>query len=418
MGEYNQIITYPRFLRFLILIAEKTFDVSLLMYFCAFLIFNNEQIDITSFDSLIRLTSTLLLFSSGLFLVLFHKGRYLPKIQYFFTYFIFVAYAFSSCLWARDTENVFSLLTSLIRILLLAFMIPARVKTIRDCNAIFNVYIIAILIKAVVLFFMMYALYGDDLISHRFGNNFGYNPNDTAVACICAICFLIYYLFDENNKINFSVELICILLLVVVIFLTQSKKGILGLFALPIMYMYFIRMPFKKYIPLFVALLVCVIAIVSSGILEESIEGGFERISNMLNEESSKDDSTIMREKLVRSAIELWKTHPIFGAGLNNFAIYFGESRDYYSHNNYTEILSGLGLIGFALYYIPIYVYTIRIRRNWKFPLAQSLKTLVIILLILDIGNVSYQSFSIQIIYVLLATCPYFYRKNRVNNAV
>lgn len=73
---------------------------------------------------------------------------------------------------------------------------------------------------------------------------------------------------------------------------------------------------------------------------------------------------------------------------------YFGDKygRYLYSHNNYTEILSSLGIIGFVIYY-GWYLNELMKYKNirnrecdmWKFTLL-----FIIVTLILDYGTVSF----------------------------
>ncbi len=47
--------------------------------------------------------------------------------------------------------------------------------------------------------------------------------------------------------------------------------------------------------------------------------------------------------------MKFFSNHPIIGTGLNTFIVQ--DSTHHYSHNNYIEILVGLGIIGFFIYY-------------------------------------------------------------------
>jgi O-antigen ligase len=74
------------------------------------------------------------------------------------------------------------------------------------------------------------------------------------------------------------------------------------------------------------------------------------------------DGSASERRLLIETAGTMFLEKPFLGYGLGSFAFYFGELTGrppgLTSHNNYMELLSGLGIIGFAFYY-SMYTYVI-----------------------------------------------------------
>lgn len=388
-------------------IVEVVFDISLLLYFCTFLVFNNDFLgNVTPFDSLFRNVSTVMLFLSGSYLAGCQFGVVRFKLLYFKSFSLFVLFGLLSTIWAEEVEQSFIIIPSLVRILILSVFLAARIKDKTDFRILFNIYIISLLIKIVFVGQMMYGYYGSDMIGIRFGQNFGYNPNDTAVMCVCAIAFLMLYIIEDKNYFGRLVEIAVVLFLIGTVLLTESKKGFVGIILLPIFYSLFNYKIFKKNISAIIITIIIMLVFISSAFFTELSEGALERMDN-----SMSDGSTIMREKLIYLAIDLWKDNPIIGIGINNFALHSGVSIGYYSHNNYTEILSGLGIIGFLLYYIPIVRFMHKIKRKWESPISSissMIKSLVLVLFILDVGNVSYFSFPIQVIYILLSICAYY----------
>ena len=75
---------------------------------------------------------------------------------------------------------------------------------------------------------------------------------------------------------------------------------------------------------------------------------------------SNEDGSMNEREILRMLSIKAWKEKPIVGHGLHSFRYYslLHNGPYLYSHCNYTELLSTLGIIGFLLYY-SAYIYLI-----------------------------------------------------------
>ena len=125
------------------------------------------------------------------------------------------------------------------------------------------------------------------------------------------------------------------------------------------------------------------------------------------------DSSYETRAQMIQQGIDLWLKSPIFGNGLDSFRSLSGQ--DTYSHNNYVELLCGLGLVGTLLFY-AIYVNVV-IRAARARPVLKYYSWVFILMLLLaDIGYVSYKSKqSIMILMVLtaLATSRYALKQHR-----
>lgn len=117
-------------------------------------------------------------------------------------------------------------------------------------------------------------------------------------------------------------------------------------------------------------------------------------ISTMFGNNSS-DGSLIEREKFKDLAMELIKQRPIFGYGIHGYA-YFNlmyNGQLVYSHDNFLEILSCYGIIGFIIYYYAFIKnlthYKIFIKNN-KEEIGSFLFSYVIIILLLESTSISY----------------------------
>ena len=124
----------------------------------------------------------------------------------------------------------------------------------------------------------------------------------------------------------------------------------------------------------------------------------------------------MIRMSLAQLGIQLFQQHPIIGIGIDNPRLYtygvVGET--YYLHNNFVEILSSGGVIGAVLYYwiyVRLIISYIK-RRNFDDPQYCFCLVLLILLLIMDYGMVSYYSKSTYIFLLLLVQ---FEGKLRIN---
>lgn len=133
--------------------------------------------------------------------------------------------------------------------------------------------------------------------------------------------------------------------------------------------------------------------------LKESVLYRFTSLSG-----HEKDTSTELREGYTNLAINIWLQSPLIGVGINNFAVLNTLSQGSYSHNNYAELLAGVGIVGFLLYYYPLYRL---VKKKCNNSIQRMLRIVVIVMLFLEVGGVTYSSFSIQIVYALFAICQY-----------
>lgn len=106
------------------------------------------------------------------------------------------------------------------------------------------------------------------------------------------------------------------------------------------------------------------------------------------------DGSTLLRQKYIDIGMDVFAQHKLTGIGLDNSRFYIQTitSHNTYLHNNFVELLCDVGLIGFALYYLPhliIVVTMLRNRKSWL-NIDKLIFTMEIILLMLDYGRVSY----------------------------
>lgn len=65
----------------------------------------------------------------------------------------------------------------------------------------------------------------------------------------------------------------------------------------------------------------------------------------------STDSSIVVRNRMIDNAIDLFNKRQWFGWGMDYFKGSDQSGLGYYSHNNYLEILSGGGIVGFVIYY-------------------------------------------------------------------
>ena len=146
------------------------------------------------------------------------------------------------------------------------------------------------------------------------------------------------------------------------------------------------------------------------------------RIEGLINTfmygKSRGDASTRERIYLISIALEHWKSRAVFGYGIHSFGEIIKYSSygatNMYTHCNYVELLFGIGVVGVFIYYSLhtwIVITSIKVlRKNIYVQLVMSIITIV---LIIDVGMVSYGDEFIQFIMMMLSSILFLTQKNR-----
>ncbi len=118
--------------------------------------------------------------------------------------------------------------------------------------------------------------------------------------------------------------------------------------------------------------------------------------ANLTIEGADSNSSAGVRFNYIKIGLDYFVNRPIFGYGFSSSGIILMQetSQDTYFHNNFVELLTGGGIIGFVLYYSN-YIYLLyNLIKMRKFGVGQTdiCIILLFILLTIDVGVVSYYS--------------------------
>ena len=138
----------------------------------------------------------------------------------------------------------------------------------------------------------------------------------------------------------------------------------------------------------------------------------FEAMFDYFTGEGS-DGSILLRQRYIAAAKSMFSESPIIGKGMGNYSrileseYYLGN---FYSHNNYWQILSELGLIGFVIYF-SMYAYCSVIFLRAYFVEKRKISVLFItvmaMMMVLDSGIISYSSKYGQLVIAILYCATY-----------
>lgn len=225
--------------------------------------------------------------------------------------------------------------------------------------------------------------------------NYVLNENVFGQISMGISCYLLYW-SKKNNWKTIFINIVAIIMVVLAL-ISGSRKSIISLIIFIIgftMYEYppndILRSIYKIFSVVAVIGLVYVL-IMNVNILYNTVGLRIESFLSIFKGEEA-DGSTITRMKMLEYAKKMFVEKPIFGYGLNTYSHISGFNA--YAHNNYMELLANTGLIGFSIYYLPVFIYLITTFSLWKKRTPDSILPLsiLIVYIINDFFSVSYFS--------------------------
>lgn len=283
-----------------------------------------------------------------------------------FTYLLgwivsFIAFALFSVLWAPSSSNVTALNTTFLQLAFVVFCLTNNIKTNKDIEKILS-YIVISLIYAGLL--LLIKTPTDVWGTERIGDEIGLHSND--VGFRFALGVIISFYFVKFKKLYYY--LIPIVAFIFLVLYSGSRKGLIMVLIGLIACIVYSGEKKSSYKDLLIKVLkVCFAFGVFIGIMYfvmnnetfYSIIGvRMESMFSAFSGESSGDASIVERNYFKEQAWNLFLDNPILGYGHNCFSNYLqliNYSILTYSHNNYLEILSALGIVGFLIYYSMIF---------------------------------------------------------------
>ena len=234
--------------------------------------------------------------------------------------------------------------------------ITVMIMTLRNKDEVISVLCKSCLIAIVIVCSYMVKKGSIKLSNITFGSSFGLelSGNRNTVATIIGL-MLIPVSFLAINEKKYRIIYIAIAIFSSgCMLLTGSKKGIIVLLLI-IMMIFFIDRGAFKYLIFPIVIAFGIYAVFNIPILYNVV--GY-RLKDMfatlgIGTAVTNAQSTNIRSSFISMGLRSMWNHPIFGGGMNYFQ--FINNTRYYSHNNYIELLNNFGILGFSIYYIPIF---------------------------------------------------------------
>lgn len=313
-------------------------------------------------------------------------------------YASFTAFAALSSVWSSYIDSgMASYFLRMVVIVAMITSISIYVDKPEDLERIIKLYITSV----VIIVMMEFATVPfSDWTNGAMGSHFsGSNSNGVAFIVFCAELMAFYEFYSKNKK-GYA---FLVAIFVIFIILSSSRKAMFAALAGPLMFVVFST--YKKNYLLNIIMVFSLAALVFLFIMtdENAYNAIGKRIDSMFNfwfenRTHKVDNSLYMRSYYIDIAKEMFAESPLFGKGMGNFAKIIDN--DYmmagvYSHNNFWQILSELGIVGFAIYY-SMYFYIIIKLAKGAFVNKSRINLLffifMVLLMIIETGLVNYNS--------------------------
>lgn len=169
------------------------------------------------------------------------------------------------------------------------------------------------------------------------------NPNTLGLVFVFAIIAIVF--LSEKTQKYFAVSLAAIAVLFYCIILTGARKMFISAVLFVLFWLLYLalgkkqrRKRLKRWLKFFVIIILVLLLIRKYGtnFLSSAL---YSRIELMRQEGLDS-----IRAKLYIDAFNIWKEHPVFGIGYNQYQLY--SPYHLYSHSTYAETLACCGIIG------------------------------------------------------------------------
>ncbi len=313
-------------------------------------------------------------------------------------YFTFTAFSALSTLWSSYTDaSIASYLLRMVVIIAIVTSISIYVNKPEDIERLMKLYIIS---AVVIIALELSVVPIEDWTKGSLGSNFSSsNPNSVSFVIFCAEMMAFYEFYSKSKK----GYILFVIAFIFFIILTSSRKSAFVAIVGPLLFV--LLSTYKKgYLFNNIAILALAALIIFYVFTDENayhaIGRRFVSMFDFLFDNRSQrvDNSLYMRVYYVDLAKKMFAESPIIGKGMGNYARIIEANYDItavYSHNNYWQILSELGIVGFLIYYSFYFIVIIKLMKNAfvkKSRLSLLFFTFMILLLVLETGLVTYNS--------------------------
>ena len=383
------------------LIIDRLIWLFSLFLFFSFYIFNSNV-----YSRFILLSITI----GILFLLIIRDGL---KIHFYWHSFhtsvlLFALFCLLSCFWSMDP--VYSLIKSSIIFQLLICMSVLYIYFLQKGTI--TPMIDIIMWAGYLISIYSFVFYGIDNVIYivnnagRLDNSFS-NVNSigmlVAFSSIITIYKILFYKFKLYHLL--------LVLNIIIIAAAGSRTGLIS-FIIGVCSIFAIKyLDKKKMFSFFYFILICIIIIIFFKFvltlpLFNNLNDRIESLFYFFTKKDIADGSTLTRMRMFSIGWNQFLQTPLLGIGIGSSEelLSYTIGRRTYLHNNYIELLSGVGIIGTTLYYLMLLLPAIKLFKQRHSKDKNTILCLIVIflLLIIDFGSVSYNTKSTYFYIMML----------------
>lgn len=238
----------------------------------------------------------------------------------------------------------------------------------------------------------------------------GGQPNTPALNLGAAVAFCLYLLKKEKSIIKKIIYILFMILFSATIFLTGSRKILIYIAGIFIMdSLYSSKNMRKNMLKIFTVLVIfffAYIILTQNSVMYHTIGS---RIFTNLSQEESSSERAVLRQ----GAWRYFLSSPLIGNGIDTYKNV--NTYHLYAHNNFLELLCGVGIIGTLLYYSFFVFITIKLWHARQNKLNLLFASVMIMTIIIEWYNVNYLQRGVFFVYAL-AYCQYSIEQRQKNN--
>ena len=309
-------------------------------------------------------------------------------------FLLFILFCYISSVWAKNPERTIGKVYTLIQLFMMSVILFTYLSYAENTEHFMMCLFISGLIGSVYIL----GYYGIEgykkllLEGERVGTEIT-NVNTIGLNMAYTVIIGFYYGYIKKKRYAYFL----IILPVILSLGSGSRKAlilmVLGI-ALIILMDYRKNVSLSKFIKVVLACVVLAAVVYWISTLP-AFETIFDRFDAMFESGSKRDNSSTIREKMIKAGWKSFKNNPLTGVGIgnSNYIAYHYVGRSTYLHNNFIELLASVGIFGFLIYY-SMYIYVIinlfALLEKEKSTTALVLFVMILTKLVLDYGMVSY----------------------------
>ena len=321
----------------------------------------------------------------------------------------FISICALSMLWAIKTSLVINAMKNMLVHSMLLIFLSITVSSEKRVQQVLKLIMLSVVINAIWLLLTnqgMFEVSGaqNDVID-RLGTEGKWNANTIGMMSAIAMLISLYFGIKTKKSIFRLMYIGIVLLMIFVTLLSGSRKALLMVLIeiCGFLFVVFKGKRLRAIVLIFLIISALYYMVMEMPFFYSIIGWRVDGFLASLTGVGRVDNSTQIRDAFAKDAFHVWLKYPIVGCGLDCYRSLNSIKYGMYAHNNYVELLADLGIIGTGIFYSAYLYCALKLMRMpRKNHLTWVLIIILLIMLVMDIGSVSYNSFLDKILIMTM----------------